>query len=298
MGKRHKKHNEFNSSAILNQHTYTQYLNRLTELAVCMFEWKNLPSSVDERFMEMQLFNKGCCVFFRDEELNSELALPVAIKGKLDVYNYPTGRRAYASNGYQRDLDENNSVLIYNNYIRTNSVLDVEMFARRLANLDRIIDVNANAQKTPILITCSEQEKLTMDNLYLKYEGNQPVIFGTKELNPKALTVLKTDAPFISDKLYQLKTQYWNEALTYLGISNINVQKKERLISDEVTRNQGGTIASRYSRLESRRQAVEKINKMFDLNIEFNYREDFQYLDAELISYTLDSEISGGVENE
>mgnify|MGYP000119689030 CR=1 FL=1 len=64
--------------------------------------------------------------------------------------------------------------------------------------------------------------------------------------------------------------------LRYLGISNINVQKKERLITDEVTRNQGGTIASRYSRLESRREAVRKINEMFGLNIEVNYREDFQ----------------------
>ena len=90
---------------------------------------------------------------------------------------------------------------------------------------------------------------------------------------------IQTGAPYVCDKLYQLKTQIWNEALTYLGISNINIQKKERLIADEVTRNQGGTIASRYSRLESRRQAVKKINDMFGTNIEVNYREDFQEID-------------------
>lgn len=64
--------------------------------------------------------------------------------------------------------------------------------------------------------------------------------------------------------------------MTYLGISNINIQKKERLITDEVTRNQGGTIASRYSRLQARREAVDKINAMFGTNIRVDYREDFQ----------------------
>ena len=80
----------------------------------------------------------------------------------------------------------------------------------------------------------------------------------------------------IADKLTELKSQVWNEALTYLGISNVNIQKKERLITDEVARTQGGTIASRYSRLESRRQAAEKINDMFGLDITVDFREDFQ----------------------
>lgn len=94
--------------------------------------------------------------------------------------------------------------------------------------------------------------------------------------------VLKTDAPYVSDALYQLKTQIWNEALTYLGISNVNITKKERLITDEVTRNQGGTIASRYSRLESRKKACKEINKMFGLNIDCDCREDFQVINEDM----------------
>ena len=64
--------------------------------------------------------------------------------------------------------------------------------------------------------------------------------------------------------------------LTFLGISNLNVQKKERLITDETIRSQGGTIASRYSRLNARRQACEEINKMFGLDIWVDYREDYR----------------------
>lgn len=261
----------------MNNATYEQYYNRLMELSISMFEWKNLPSTCDVRYLELALFMNGSAVFFQDDVLEDYVALDVKCSGRLDVYGNPVLRRAYSRyNNYQKLLKGSNSVIIWNNYTRTNSVLDVEMFARRLYNLDRIIDINANAQKTPVLIKCDETQRLSMLNVYKEYDGNSPVIFGDKALNSNGLDVLSTGAPYVADKIYMLKTQIWNEALTYLGISNINVQKKERLITDEVTRNQGGTIASRYSRLESRREAVRKINDMFGLNIEVNYREDFQ----------------------
>lgn len=275
MGRRKKTN--FGESLLMNNATYMQYFNRLMELSISMFEWKNLPSTCDVRYLELALFMNGSAVFFQDDVLEDYVALDVICSGRLDVYGNPVLRRAYSRyNNYQKLLKGSNSVIIWNNYLRTNSVLDVEMFAKRLYNLDRIIDVNANAQKTPILIKCDETQRLTMLNVYKEYDGNSPVIFGDKALNSNGLDVLSTGAPYVADKIYQLKTQIWNEALTYLGISNINIQKKERLITDEVTRNQGGTIASRYSRLECRREAVKKINDMFGLNIEVNYREDFQ----------------------
>lgn len=296
---RRKKDRQFWESAIMNNSTFRQYYNRLVELSVSMFEWKNLPDSVDPRFLELTLFTDGQAVFFEDEVMGY-LALQNAMGGGFDVYRIPTNRRAYAVNGYQKQLDESDSVIIYNNYLHTNSMLDAQMFAKRLYNLDRAIDVNANAQKTPILLLCDDSERLTLENMYMQYDGNKPVIKGVKGLNPNAFTVLKTDAPYVADKLYQLKTQIWNEALTYLGISNINIQKKERLITDEVTRNQGGTIASRYSRLQSRREACKKINDMFGLDIWCDYREDFQQIDNEddTINGDPDSDGEGGVVDE
>lgn len=280
MGRRKRNKNTgFDESFDLNQATYIQYYNRLTELAISMFEWNNLPPTIDERFLELTLFSDGMAVFFKDDVLGY-LCLQCMIGGNLDVYRVPKYRRAYATNGYNNALDETNSVIIFNNMLRTNSMLDVQMFSQRLANLDRAIDVNANAQKTPVLIQCDENQRLTMKNLYMQYDGNEPFIFGDKSLNTNALKVLKTDAPYVADNLYQLKVQYWNEALTYLGISNVNVLKKERMLQDEVQRNQGGVIASRYPRLEARRQACEKINEMFGTNISVDYREDYQLFDG------------------
>ena len=296
MGRRN--HDIFDESMVLNNLTYRQYLNRLTELAISMFEWKNLPDTVDARYLELHLFETGCMVYFKDEVIG-DLCLDCIVNGRLDVYGNPLLRRAYSGyNNYQKLLKYNNSVIIWNNYLHGNSILDVEMFARRLYNIDRIIDINANAQKTPVLLQGSEKQRLTLLNLYKEYDGNAPFIFGDKNLDINSLKAFSTNAPYVCDKLYQLKTQIWNEALTYLGISNINIQKKERLITDEVTRNQGGTIASRYSRLESRRQAVEKINDMFGTNIEVNYREDFQEVGNDDVTDNAGKATTGGEENE
>lgn len=287
-----RKRTLFDESAVTNNLTYIQYLNRLTELATAMFEWKNLPPTVDARYLELHLFQNGSVVYFNDDVLG-DLCLDVIYNGRLDVYGNPVLRRAYSEyNNYQKLLKSSNSVIIWNNYLRTSSFLDVKMFAYRLYNLDRIIDVNANAQKTPVLVQGTEKQRLTLLNLYKEFNGNAPFIFGDKNLDLNALKVLSTNAPYVCDKIYQLKTQIWNEALTYLGISNINIQKKERLITDEVTRNQGGTIASRYSRLESRREAVKKINAMFGTRIEVNYREDFQEIDTSF------NQTTGGAGNE
>lgn len=276
MSRRNKGNGLFGESAVMNNATYIQYFNRLVELSVSMFEWQGLPETVDPRYLELHLFQNGSVVYFRDEVMG-DLCLDCIANGQFDVYGNPISRRAYSSyNQYQKTLNESDSVIIWNNYLRQPSVLDVKMFAKRLYNLDRIIDVNANAQKTPVLVQGTEKQRLTLVNLYKEFDGNAPFIFGDKNLDLNSLRAISTNAPYVADKLYQLKTQIWNEALTYLGISNLNIQKKERMITDEVQRNQGGTIASRYSRLEARREAVDKINRMFGTDISVDYREDFQ----------------------
>lgn len=268
----------FWESSWLNNRTYQHYYNRLTELAISMFEWQNLPDTVDARFLELSLFSNGMAVFFKDDELGY-LALQTMIGGNLDVYNVPKIRRAYATNGFNMPLSENDSVIIWNNMLRTNCLTDIELFARRLYECDRTIDVNIKAQKTPLAILCDENQRLTMKNMYAQYDGNEPFIFGAKDLDIKKIQAIATGAPFVADKIMQAKIQIWNEAMTYLGISNVNFQKKERLVTDEVTRNMGSTVSSRYTRLEMRKKACKEINKMFGLNINVDYREDIIVVD-------------------
>lgn len=260
-------------SAELNNKTYIDYYNRLMEMALNVFEWKNLPDTVDERFLEMALYEHGYCVYFNDEFVG-DLALTCTIGGQLDVYRIPVLRRAYAQNGYNKLLSTKDSVLIFNNYLHTPTSLTIELFARRLYEIERTIDVNVKAQKTPTLVLASEQQRLTMQNLYMQYDGNEPFIYGDKNMDLDGIKSLKTDAPFVADKLQVLKHQIWNEALTFCGIENSNADKKERLVSDEVGSNYGNIEAQRNVMLNARRQACKKINKMFGTNIEVGFRSN------------------------
>lgn len=271
----------FWESAGNNEFAIQYYLSRLMELGMSMFEWKNLPAPIDWRFLEYTLFFQGQALFFKDAELDEYVVMQTALSGKLDIYRIPEDRMAYADNGYHKNLTKDNSVVIWNNLLRTPTYPAMAFYAKKLYEIDRTIDINLKAQKTPILVLCEEDERLALRNVYKQYEGNEPFIFGSKNLglNNGSFTVLKTDAPYLCGDLMELKNQIWNEALTYLGISNLNVQKKERLISDEAVRSMGGTIASRQSRLEMRRECADKINEMFGLNIEVQYREDFRELD-------------------
>lgn len=258
--------------------TYGQYMAILKQIAISMFDWQNLPDSVDSRYIEIALFYNGAGLYFNDEVMGN-LALNMIYNGEFGVYGEPVSRRAFSKyNQYQKILDKNNSVIIWNNLDRTPTFPIIEMFARRLYNIDRAIDVNVNSQKTPILLRCDEKQRLTVINAYKEMDGNSPVIFADKSFDPTSITVLKTDSPYVADKLYELKSNLWNEALTYLGIPNANVMKRERLIKDEVIRSLGGTLANRYSRLEARQEAVKKINKMFSTNINVVIKEEINDL--------------------
>lgn len=256
-----------------NDLTYIDYYNRLKEMCLNVFEWKNLPPSIDERFLEMTLFEKGYAVYFNDVVMGN-LALTCAIGGGFDVYRVPINRRAYANNGYNKNLTNKDSVLIYNNFLRTPTASTIRLFAERLCEVERTININVKSQKTPVLILSNEQQRQSMKIIYQQFDGNEPVIYGDNSLEMSQIQVLKTDAPLIADKLQVIKNQIWNEALTFCGIENSNADKKERLVADEVGSNYGNIEAQRNVMLNARRQAVEKINAMFGTNIEVNFRSN------------------------
>lgn len=269
---------EFHNSAILNASTYRLWLDRLTDLAISRFKWVNLPESVDERFLELTLFSMGHAVWMRDPVLGVDLALTANLEGEFDVYNNPIYRTVYAANGYNVPCNNMDSVIIYNNYIHTGFEDATELYAMRLSQIDRVIDVNIKAQRTPVLIEGTENQRLTLLNLYMEYDGNQPFIMGNKDAGLDTLTAIKTDAPLVAPQLINIKHDYFNEYLSILGIENSNQDKKERMVADEVGSNYGTVEMQRRTGLNARKQAADKINAMFDLNISVNFNSELPTL--------------------
>ena len=259
---------------IMNVDTYTYWYARLVEIAIAGFEWKNLPPEIDPRFLEMILCFDGKALFYFDDDLGEYVALQFFNSSTLDIYREPFKRTAFspAVNFRYKALDESESVIIWNNGLHLPEILPLRLYARRIAECERTIDVNVKGQKTPKIIRSTNEERLTIENLFKKYDGNIPFIFGSKNLaDMQDITVLDTTVPFVADKIQILKRQIFNEALTYFGIENANSEKKERLVSDEVTSNYGGVAIARRTRLNARKLACRKINERFGLNIDVEF---------------------------
>lgn len=288
-----KNRNYFMQSAIGNNTQYLYYYNRIMQLALSRFEYHNLPTTMDERFLEMQLIERGSALLFVDDVMGP-LCLPFSYGGPLDIYQKPTVRRAYASNGYNTERSELDSVIIYNSRMRQPDMQAIRLFAYRLWNFDRIIDINCNAQKTPIIIQCDESGRLTMTNLYKEVDGNSPVVYVNKNLDlPNSLKVINTQAPFIAENILNIKKSVWDECMSYLGITTAGIYKAERVTSSEANNSGGATVASRWSPLAERQAAIEKFNRMFGLNITVNMREDYDVYKT-LLTGAPDAALEGG----
>lgn len=249
---------------------YEMYLDRFLEIELGQIKWSDLPDTIDERYLELCLLKNGSALFFRDDIIGY-IGIGTTSYGKWNIYGIPEERTGYGANGAQFKRNSSDSVIIWNKLTHGNDWDLLGDYASKLALIDEIIMINVNAQKTPILLKCNEKQRLTLKNLYAKYRGNQPFIFADDGLDISGIQTLSTGAPYIADDLYNLKTNIWNEALTYIGVVNVQTNKKERLITDEVIKANGGTMASRETRIRAREIACKEINKMFGLNLSVEF---------------------------
>lgn len=264
MGKRNK---------IRQRYIFHDYYSRLKNIALSVFKWENLPESCNARFLEKCLFEHGCAIFVDDEDTGF-LNLKATQADALNVYSEPRAFTAFGI-GYNKEYDRDDCVYIRNNYLEKSTDSTLILFAERLANIEMTLQVNIHAQKTPILIRCDKKLETSLKQVYQQYEGDEPVIFASKLLQEGALECLKTDAPFIADKLREEKRAVWNEALEFLGINtNPADKKKERLITSEVDSNNEQIDIQTLTMLLCRQQACDEINKKYGLSVKVSMRVD------------------------
>lgn len=212
------------------------------------------------------------------------LALPYTILGKLDVYDRPLKIKVSGKNGYTKTIDNpDDFVIMYDNNGQYPLWLDIIQYAERIALDTRTTDINIKQQQTPRFWVCKNGKEKTLEDILNRVDGFEIAITTYEGYNLDDITCILEPAPFVADKIDIHKEKDWNEFLRLIGIANMNFQKKERNIKDEVLASQGGTIASRYSRFEPRETAVKEINEKFGTNIEVSYydgipttKEDFE----------------------
>lgn len=303
---------EFSDALILNDQTYRDYLERLKKIALSMFEWVNLPDTMNARYLEMSLYYRGQCALLYDNDYGF-INTQACDSGYINIYGLPTLINCYSySYNQMRDTyvagSEDNRekdkecILVLNNFQRVPTASTLELFAYRLAELQRTFDINVKSQRTPILLRTTQKELFTLKKMYEEYDGNSPVIFADKNLiNDDSLKAIRTDAPLIIKELNDSKREIWNEALSFLGVSNLS-EKRERLITSEADSNNELVNLNLQSYLIPRQQACKEFNAKYgltgtDKEISVRVRSDLYNIIKQFDSITSDYGIAEKTQN-
>ena len=260
------------NSQLSNFQTYSMYFRQMLALAENVFEFEGLPEFIDLSYLNKVLLRQGSIVFFKDDDLGGVVALPWTLIGKKDVYDRPLEITVKGENGYQRTLKQGEFVLMYDNNSRYPLYLDIAQFAQRIANCVRTCDINVWHQKTPRIWKTSKDKELSLKRMLNNVDSNIESIVTYDSIDINDMDTVLAPAPYVTDKIDNHLDKIWAEFFRLIGVANIQETKKERLITDELTASQGGTIASRYNRFEPRKRAIDEINKKWpELHMSVRY---------------------------
>ena len=276
MKRKNNQNYKFTDTLLINDKTYMDYLNRFKKIALSVFEWVNLPESMNARWLERCLYYNGQACLLKDKKYGF-INTNCSSAGKINIYGLPTDLQCYSFEYQQKrqiytgltgidGQEYKDAILVLNDWEGVPTAGTMDLFAYRLYEAERTCDVNVKAQKTPVMLVVDEKQRLLMENLYSQYDGNQPFIFGDKsQLSEEMLRSISTNAPVVFDKLTDYKKEIWNEALTFLGVNNLMIEKKQRMITDEASSNNELINLNLMSFLAPRLEACRQFNELFGL---------------------------------
>lgn len=243
----------------------------MTEMALNRFDWTGLPKSIDPRFLELTLFRYGLSVFYLEKNFGKFLALQGTPNGITNWEENPTSFHVIGNLMLAKTISRDNCVPIWSNYLRSPDLDIVQVYANRLANMDRTIEINSKNARRPRVAFTNENQALSMSNINRQIdEGAHVVTLSSEQYADNSIPLATADLgvdPDILEKMHIVRTREWGEAMGLLGFDFANQDKKERLVASEVDANNSQVDAIRMVNLNARRQACEQINDKYGLDV-------------------------------
>lgn len=260
-----------NLTDLLNNLTFRSLYEKYKLIAINAFEWDGLPDGIQERHIEQQLFNRGKAIFYRSPG-KGFMCLECQDSGQVNVYGDPLG---YVAHGiaHQERVAADQCVIIENNKLRIPTEPTIMFYVNKLTEAERTMDVNIKACKTPVVFACDDKDILSFKRIFQQVDGNVPAIYADRGLNMDSIQAFQTGVKFLGKELQDYSNSVENKLLTFLGMNNTPVDKKERLITDEARSNDQLIQSFAELQMEARQRAAAAINEMYNLTVSVKRRE-------------------------
>lgn len=231
------------------------------------FEWTGLPDGLDSRRLEYFINMQGCaCLFSNNHKM---LGLPATPSGKKSVMWEDVEYNAYGFNkSFQ--LDRAQCVPIYNNSAHSDMIAIFQTISRDLDEILFSARVNVKCQKNPWAFGGTQDEIRTLQAALEKVNENGALLFMSKQGLASVETAKRffpISVPIVTNDLMTHYRTRLNDFLTLLGLDNVPIEKKERLITDEAHSNDSIVLFNRNDQLRQREKACEEYNKKYFANL-------------------------------
>lgn len=261
-----------------NTAQFNYYLKYLIQYAIAQFDW-NIPNNWDKDYFIYTLYGRGFIAIIKTDRFGV-IPQQCSLRG-LNVFYHPT--EALIANpllpGYRAQKIDKECVVIKLQPDYTSIMDKVAFYADMMGLCDEIAQVNLfNSQLSYVMAAQNKTIAESFKKLYdVIHSGNPAVVVDKELMNSDGSPTWQAfngevGRNFIVDKIQTVKETIKDQFLTDLGIPNANTQKRERLITDEVTSNRQETAIVSDMWLTHIKEDIDKANKMFGIDISVKWR--------------------------
>lgn len=266
---------------------YNYWFNKLLLRCMSMFNWNNLPESLPEREIELNILLTGHCVIFKHQgEIVTQCTQ--LFNNQDSIYYYPN-KAIYSNPKIKSDTLKIgvNAEIIYNTPLQDNifylpsdggMLTFISRYARMLADIESTLNIYTVNERLVSFPTASNDN--TKNSLVRFFEklaiGRREIISDNSIVEQfRNVDVVRTnikdgvnDWIIARDKILE---QFYRD----IGVKMYN-PKKAQVTEDEIESNSQVLLISLKDLLKERQQGVERVNNMFGTNITVEISEEFQ----------------------
>lgn len=251
--------------------TYFRWVKDIINTKVGMFTYDNLPYQLTSQIMELSLlFNNFLC-FYYDKKIEQVILCRYIYAGDFNLYWKPITVTLLTISGkpVAYNVPYEDIVLIRDNTMDIIPFITLNGWINKIIEVERTINAYLTISRLPAVFQGSKESVSTLKLLIKKAIDFEPIAIMDKALTADIFKQFDIKFPTTLEDLYNLLRKYKELALSSIGIYSVD-EKRERIVTQEII-TQNDYVDFVYSDMyNNRKNAIDEINKKFNLNIKLN----------------------------